>query len=117
MQLAMGAKILSANNIEHHKELNAIRGSHLIINKRIKNPLVLQNDEDSRIVFLLPQENMTILGTTEVKQDLDEVVECKDYEKGYLIRTANKYLKEKISSKDVINDYSGIRPVILDQKY
>lgn len=108
-------KLLLKSGINSDLELKSIRGSHLILNLEIENPIVMQNNEDNRIVFLLPLAKGSLLGTTEIEQNINDEIACSFEEKVYLINLANKYLAMKIDSKDIIHAYSGIRPIIFNK--
>lgn len=91
--------------------LDHIKGSHLILDFLIKRP-ILKVNEDDRVIFLLPFKNQTILGTTEIRHEIKNLVFCSQDEKDYLLDAANSILKEKISSSNIISDYSGVRPIV-----
>jgi len=93
-------------------KLDHIRGSHLILDCLIKNPILKIND-DNRVIFLLPFENKTILGTTEIRHKIENPPVCSYEEKEYLLDSANSILKEKIGNSNIIGDYSGVRPVVM----
>ena len=48
-------KLLTVNRIESNFDMSLVKGSHLIVSRQTENPLVLQNNEDGRIIFMLPQ--------------------------------------------------------------
>ena len=76
----------------------------------------LQND-DNRIVFVMPYKNeYSLIGTTEVDVEIPDNPVISDEEKKYLINIVNNYFITQISKKDIIETYSGIRPLIEDYK-
>ena len=76
----------------------------------------LQND-DNRIVFVIPyKDKYSLIGTTEVDVNTPDNPSISDDEKIYLINTINNYFVKQISQQDIIDTYSGIRPLIEDFK-
>jgi len=104
--------------INTNKSIRLVRGSH-IITKKLYNEEVaftLQN-EDNRIVFVIPyKEEFSLIGTTEVDVNTPENPSISDDEKIYLINTINNYFVKQISQVDIVDTYSGIRPLIEDFK-
>ncbi len=104
--------------INAKKSIRLVRGSH-IITKKLYNEEVaftLQN-EDNRIVFVIPyKEDFSLIGTTEVDVNTPDNPSISDDEKIYLINTINNHFVKQISQVDIVDTYSGIRPLIEDFK-
>lgn len=109
-------EILVKSNIKSNFKINHVRGSHIIIDKCIKNGYFFEYPNEKRIFFVLPYKNQTLIGTTEKKQDLIDPIICSKEEKDYLIKGYNYYFKNKIQEKDIIKDFSGLRPLISSNK-
>lgn len=97
--------------------LRLIKGSHIIIGRRITgdHALILQND-DGRVIFVLPYEqDSTLIGTTDVPFEGDpaKVVISSD-EIDYLCRAASRYLAEPVTPEQVVWQYAGVRPLYDD---
>ena len=76
----------------------------------------LQN-EDNRIVFVIPYKNeYSLIGTTEVDVKTADNPSISEEEKIYLISSINSHFVKQISNKDIVETYSGIRPLIEDFK-
>tara|TARA_X000000950_G_scaffold136444_1_gene169634 strand:+ start:10031 stop:11104 length:1074 start_codon:yes stop_codon:yes gene_type:complete len=103
---------LDKNKINTKYEIEHVRGSHIIVNKKISNPLVLQNPSDKRIIFMLPIKEGTLIGTTEIKHDLAKPIECSKAEQKYLIDNANNFIQEPLDAGNVISNYSGVRALV-----
>ena len=104
--------------IKSKKSIRLVKGSHIIIKKLYNEEIAftLQN-EDKRIIFVIPyKEKYSLIGTTEVEVKSPENPKINEEEIKYLIESANNYFIKQISSSDVINTYSGIRPLIEDFK-
>src|SRR6056300_705289 len=70
---------------------------------------------DKRIIFVIPyKKKFSLIGTTEVEVKSPENKEISKKEIQYLIRSVNNYLEKQISTKDIVDSYSGIRPLIED---
>ena len=100
------------------KSIRLVRGSHIITNKLYEEEVAftLQND-DNRIVFVIPYKcEYSLIGTTEVDVNTPDNPSISDEEKIYLINTINNHFIEQISQEDIVETYSGIRPLIEDFK-
>ena len=94
--------------------LRLVRGSHIVTRRLFDHDKsYFFQGEDGRIIFAIPYEmDFTLIGTTDMDHsDLSKNPQCSEEEKAYLIAFANKYLKDKISRKDIVWTYSGVRPL------
>ena len=107
-------ELLKKSNIKSKYSLSLIRGSHLLVNKPIKNSYLLEVPCSKRIFFVLPYKTKTLVGTTEKDHMIGEKIECSKDEEDYLIDSYNYYFKEKLC-KDYVT-FSGIRPIIKSKK-
>jgi glycerol-3-phosphate dehydrogenase len=104
--------------INTNKSIRLVRGSHIITNKLYDEEVAftLQND-DNRIVFVIPyKDKYSLIGTTEVDVNTPDNPSISDKEKIYLLNTVNNYFVKQISQEDIVDTYSGIRPLIEDFK-
>ena len=104
--------------INTNKSIRLVRGSHIITKKLYDEDIAftLQND-DNRIVFVIPyKEEFSLIGTTEVDVNTPDNPSISDDEKIYLINSINNHFVKQISQADIIDTYSGIRPLIEDFK-
>ena len=104
--------------VNSNKSIRLVRGSHIIIRKLYEEEVAftLQND-DNRIVFVIPYKNdYSLIGTTEVNVNTPDNPKISDEEKIYLINTINNHFVKQISQADIVDTYSGIRPLIEDFK-
>jgi len=104
--------------INTKKTIRLVRGSHIITKKLHdeKVAFTLQN-EDNRIVFVIPYKNeYSLIGTTEVDVKTADNPSISEEEKIYLISSINSHFVKQISNKDIVETYSGIRPLIEDFK-
>ena len=104
--------------INTNKSIRLVRGSHIITKKLYEEDVAftLQND-DNRIVFVIPyKEEFSLIGTTEVDVNTPDNPSISDDEKIYLINSINSHFVKQISQVDILDTYSGIRPLIEDFK-
>ena len=104
--------------INTNKSIRLVRGSHIITKKLYEEDVAftLQND-DNRIVFVIPyKEEFSLIGTTEVDVNTPDNPSISDDEKIYLINSINSHFIKQISQVDIVDTYSGIRPLIEDFK-
>ena len=107
--------VIKANK---NKSIRLVKGSHIIIKKLYDQEVAftLQND-DNRIVFVIPYKNVySLIGTTEVDVNSPDNPKISNEEKIYLINTINNHFIKQISEKDILDTFSGIRPLIEDFK-
>lgn len=97
--------------------IEKLSGIHLVIGRvLVPQPLILETSS-KRIFFIIPEENTTIIGTTERSETvkIDEIrVNNEDIE--YLLRESNNYLRTALKRSDIKEVYIGTRPIIKSQK-
>jgi len=104
--------------INAKKSIRLVRGSHIITKKLYEDEVAftLQNN-DNRIVFVIPyKSDYSLIGTTEVDVKTPDNPKISNEEKIYLINTINNYFVKQIKKEDIVDTYSGIRPLIEDFK-
>jgi glycerol-3-phosphate dehydrogenase len=104
--------LLAASGIASQHRLDLVRGSHLLLNRTIEFGLLLQSPDDGRVGFVLPYQGRTLIGTTEVRQTLDEPIACSDAERDYLLRMLNAAFSPGIGPADVADRFAGVRPLV-----
>jgi len=107
-------ELLAANGIRSNYRLSLVRGSHLVLARRVSDAgLLLQSTTDRRFFFVLPWKETTLVGTTEVVQgESPEGVHASAEEVEYLIARFNRYFRDPITSADVASTFSGVRPLV-----
>jgi glycerol-3-phosphate dehydrogenase len=106
------AQLNEINNIQTKYYLRLIRGSHLILKRKVSGAFLFQESNGSRVVFVLPYLGKTLVGTTEVPQSIDDNIECSDEERSYLLNIFNKNFSEPVSEEDIETEFSGLRPIV-----
>ena len=108
-------KVIKQNS---KKLIRLVKGSHIITKKFYEgeNAFTLQN-KDKRIVFVIPfKENYSLIGTTETEVNSPENPKIDNNEIDYLLKSVNNYFIKQLTKEDIIDTYSGIRPLIEDFK-
>ena len=107
-------EFLGHNRIPASYVLSLIRGSHIVLRRRVSAlGLLLQSIGDDRVFFVLPWKGGTLVGTTEVvqREPLDHV-HPSDEEIEYLIERYNRYFTEPIARADIASAFAGVRPLV-----
>jgi glycerol-3-phosphate dehydrogenase len=94
-----------------------VRGSHIVTRRLFDHDkCYFFQGTDGRIMFAIPYEtDFTLIGTTDQEHpDASVKPVCTPEEQQYMIDFVNGYLKEPISTDDVVWTYSGVRPLYDD---
>lgn len=100
--------------IPNRHKMSLVKGSHLVVPKLYggNHAYLLQND-DQRIVFIIPYHGYTMIGTTDVQYNGSlDCISITSEEIDYLFKAVNRYLACRLEKKDIINTWSGARPLI-----
>ena len=106
------SSFLKQNKIDTNKTIDYIKGSHLIINRKIKKGLMFRDQKEHRYIFALPYQGNLLLGTTEQRVRSPEDNHVLDSEVNYLLESINIYIDRPINKDEIIKSYSGVRPLI-----
>ena len=112
-------QMLTRWGIPWKPQLLPTKGSHLWLRKDCLDtlhPLVLQCF-DGRIIFVIPERNSILVGTTEEKaQGSFFDVTSSEQEIDYLLKNlADFFPTSKVSRKDILSSFSGIRPLVAEE--
>jgi len=101
------------------RAVRLVKGSHIIVPKiwEGQQAYLVQN-HDKRVIFINPYEgDRALIGTTDIAYDgAPEAVQADDDEVTYLIAAVNRYFKQKLRPEDVLETFSGVRPLFDDGK-
>jgi glycerol-3-phosphate dehydrogenase len=104
---------------EHRRKVRLVKGSHIIVRKfwEGRQAYLVQN-HDKRVIFINPYEgDLALIGTTDIAYEgRPEDVAADETEVEYLMAAVNRYFKEKLRREDVIQTFSGVRPLFDDGK-
>lgn len=104
--------LLDASKVTTKFDIEYVRGSHLVIDREWYHPFLLQAVADNRVIFALPYKGKMLLGTTEVIQSSPDNPKCSNEEASYLIDEFNAVFSNQISTSDIIETFSGVRPIV-----
>lgn len=95
------------------------KGSHLWLDHKalpIEHPVVL-TPKDGRVIFVIPQNNKVLVGTTEVQPESEFFnIDASHLEIDYLIHNLNEYFPSANITKDsILSTFAGIRPLVKDE--
>ncbi|AOP34081.1 glycerol-3-phosphate dehydrogenase [Leptospira tipperaryensis] len=96
--------------------LSPSQGIHLVFSKEkipCESAMIIPKTKDGRVVFIIPWEDHVILGTTDtpIENPGDEPLPIGN-EVQFLLDTGNDYLESKVTQKDIVSVFVGIRPLI-----
>ncbi|MFI4918986.1 MAG: glycerol-3-phosphate dehydrogenase [Legionellales bacterium] len=106
--------IAKMTQIPNPQKMTLVKGSHIVVPKLYEGQhAYLLQHADKRVVFVIPYYGDSMIGTTDVPFNgpLEEVQISED-EITYLISLVNAYFKKKLDPKDIIDSWSGIRPLL-----
>lgn len=100
--------------------LRPTKGIHLTFKKDrlpLTSAVVMAAQKSTRIVFAIPRHEMIIVGTTDTDfQDRPETAMVTAEDVRYLLQITNEYFPgAKLTEKDIISSYVGVRPLVKDQ--
>jgi glycerol-3-phosphate dehydrogenase len=97
--------------------LRLTKGVHIIVpRERVgnRNAIVLRAPSDGRVMFAIPWEDQTLVGTTDTDYDArpeDVAADADDVR--YLLEAVNAYFPaSRLGESDVIGAYAGLRPLV-----
>ena len=98
-------------------KLRATKGIHLVVeHSRAPVTETVVMTEGKRILFVIPWGERTIIGTTDTdyKGSLDDVrADAEDV--AYVLKVTNQFFPNaKLTTKDVISAWAGLRPLVAD---
>jgi glycerol-3-phosphate dehydrogenase len=99
------------------RNVRLVKGSHIITRKFWEGPQAyLVQNTDKRVIFINPYEgDKALIGTTDIAYDgPPEAVTADKSEVDYLLAGVNRYFKQELSRDDVVQSFSGVRPLYDD---
>lgn len=99
--------------------LDASSGVHIVLDARFAPPgtgLLIPQTEDGRVLFLLPWQNATLVGTTDQPATIERHPRATEDEIAYILRHVRQYFSLPVERDDVLAAWSGLRPLVSDPK-
>lgn len=112
-------KLLPKLGIPWTPQLVPSKGIHLWLKEgaiEAKGSVVLTT-RDNRVVFVIPQRNSILVGTTETPVDQDEFnIKATEKEVEYLLDVLRQYFPNAPLTKDsIISTFAGVRPLVREE--
>ena len=109
--------IESVEGTHSTRKVRLVKGSHIIVPKfwTGQQAYLVQNN-DKRVIFINPYEgDKALIGTTDIAYEgSPDHVEVAEEEIDYLISAVNRYFKNQLHRADVLQSFSGVRPLFDD---
>ncbi|THD38034.1 MAG: glycerol-3-phosphate dehydrogenase [Sphingomonas sp.] len=107
--------MLDKLGMEGAANVRLVKGSHIVVPKLYEgdHAYILQLP-DRRIIFAIPWQGGTEIGTTDIPVGKPEDAVISDDEIAYLCEGANHHFVNQISPADVTHSWSGVRPLYDD---
>lgn len=103
-------QLANQSGIKLQHQLDLVRGSHIVLSQPCAQAWLLEVPREKRIFFVLPWQNKTLIGTTEVRQTLDQPIQCGVLEQDYLLQAYRHYFPH--ACLDIESSFAGLRPLI-----
>lgn len=104
--------LLDRSGIRSRHDLDLVRGSHLVFDRKIEVGVLAEVPDSQRIAFLLPWKSGSLLGTTEVRQKIDEPIICSEKERADLIAFHDSICRVPLHLNEIRSTFAGLRPLV-----
>jgi glycerol-3-phosphate dehydrogenase len=109
------AETLGRLGVNAAARVKLVKGSHIVVPRLYEGEhAYLLQQPDRRVVFALPYQGQTAIGTTDVPVERPEDAQTSDEEVAYLCAAANRYFRRRVAPGDVTSSWSGVRPLYDD---
>jgi len=93
------------------------RGSHIVVSKKLLNidhAITLFHPTDKRVLFAIPWQDFTVIGTTDVFDEKPPEEVCVSQEEvEYLLKVTQEFFpKSNLKKSDIVSTWSGLRPLV-----
>ncbi len=97
--------------------LKVTKGVHAVFEReRVRNrdAVVIRGVGDGRVMFAIPWQRQTLIGTTDTYYEGDPGAVCADSDDiDYILAAANRaFPSANLTARDVISTYAGLRPLV-----
>ena len=107
--------ILELSRSGHKRQLRTTKGVHLISKgPSVGKGVLFTAKSDGRIIFVLPWEGNSLIGSTDTDYDGDPANACATREDvDYLLKEVNRLFPDaKLGLDDIITTFAGVRPLL-----
>ncbi len=108
-------RLLKMENPAAKKRIRATKGIHIVYKKQISDKAVLlQTQKNSRIFFVIPWGEHSLVGTTDTDFSGDpDNVKADDEDIRYLFEEAARFFPDiTFQKEDIITTFAGLRPLV-----
>lgn len=105
-------ELLRASGVPCAHTLDLVRGSHLILDRPCAAGVLGEIRGERRIAFALPWKGRTLVGTTEVRQGLEQPPVCSEAERDYILAFHNRLMRTPAGVQDITASFAGLRPLL-----
>ncbi len=105
-------RLLASSGMSPRFQLDLVRGSHLVSSRPCPIGILAEVPGSRRIAFILPWKAGTLIGTTEVRQSLDDPICCSSDEERYLREFHDCHISEPLADHEIVDRFAGLRPLI-----
>lgn len=92
------------------------QGVHLVFDRSFlpgDNALMIPKTSDGRVLFAVPWQGVTLVGTTDTPIESAELEPvAQEAEIAFILETAGRYLAKKPRREDILSIFTGIRPLV-----
>ena len=102
--------------VERRRTIRLVKGSHIVLPRLYPgdHAFLLQNP-DGRVIFAIPFEGFTLVGTTDVEWTGPPAQPAiAEAEIEYLLATVGRYFTAKVARAEIAWSYSGVRALVDD---
>ncbi|WP_375241305.1 glycerol-3-phosphate dehydrogenase/oxidase [Polaribacter sp.] len=107
--------ILKMDKSSNKNLIRPSQGVHLVLDKTFlpgNDAIMIPKTDDGRVLFLVPWHGKVVVGTTDtlLKEHSLEPIALEE-EINFILSNANAYLTKKVTRKDVLSIFAGLRPL------
>lgn len=107
--------VRSLDNFQASPLLTISQGSHLVLDSAFGSKdmgVLVPKTDDERLLFLLPWQGKTLVGTTDFATEVTDDPKATKGEIDYLQKHLKKYLGIEMDFNDITAVWSGLRPLL-----
>ncbi len=101
---------------EHCEPLLTVSsGVHIVLDKKFSPPstgLLIPKTEDGRVLFLIPWQGHTLVGTTDQPAELVNHPVPTEEEINFILRELTRYFDVQVTHSDIRATWCGLRPLV-----
>jgi len=116
---AFSDKVRLLDDKKAKQMLDLSSGVHIVLDKKYlpsKEGLMIPKTQDGRVLFILPWMGKCLVGTTDEPTKLATHPKVATEDVEYLLKHLELYFDLKITKKDILSSWCGIRPLVAPDK-